>query len=820
MELATSLLELDEIQGALRQRVRTALGVRAVGTLAPLPRREEAHDQILTVHEARALIESSETAPVFTGDEVEGFVTLAEKGMRLEGAQLRSVASTVLSAQDLRRHLSSREQQVPRLYGLGVSIPDLLRPAQDIRRCFDPDGQLSDDASADLGPLRRKVRSLRDAIHDKIHELLSHPSIEPYLQERYFTIRGDRHVLPVVASYKNHVPGIVHDASGSGQTVYIEPQALVDLGNRLKIAQSEQQEEEDRILSRLSVVVADHGAGIRTCCRVLGRVDLLNAAARLAIDLDASPVLPDAEPGFWLLGARHPLLVLQSITPEVPAPGEEEAPPSTEVDKDHPRFEVVPNDLGLDSEQQILVLTGPNTGGKTVAMKTVGLLALMSRCGLPIPCAPTSRIGWYAPIVGTIGDQQSIATNLSTFAAHMKALLSVLDSSRPGTLVLIDEIAADTDPLQGQAIAQAVLEQVADRGAHAVVTTHFERLKAVPFQDPRFRNAGVGFDERALRPTYRVTLDVPQGSSALDIASGLGLPGAVVERARDLLGSGAGSLESLIRSVELRAQELEEAREREEAARRELERDRAELQRQQARLQAEIERVRERARTELLDEIERARAEAKTMVAELQRAAQASAPADAMRVANRVSDQLRTLHEEEAAKHTPDPGPDPRAPLEEVAVGDWVHVPKLGRDGEVLTLDGRDAQVAVGTIKMRVAVKSLRAAQTARPTKSTPPRSGPKPKPSLAPQPLAAPDAPDEIDLRGQSVDESIDRLETFLDYHYGQPTKRVRIIHGHGTGALREAVREHLHRSGYVKSIRPGEQDEGGDGVTVVSLH
>ncbi|MEM1026327.1 MAG: Smr/MutS family protein [Myxococcota bacterium] len=820
MELATSLLELDTIRSALRSRVRTPLGTREVTALTPFGRREEAEERIRAVAEARSLLEMGETAPVFGGEEVEAYISLAEKELRLEGGQLRAVADTMLAAFELRRHLVPREHEVPQLYGLGVSLPDLSGPARDIKRCFDPDGTLSDDASADLGPLRQKVRRLRESIQDKLEELLKNPSIERYLQERYFTIRGDRHVLPVIASYKTHISGIVHDASGSGQTVYIEPQALIDLGNRLKIAMSEQADEENRILSRLSRVVAHHGEGVRTCCMVIGRVDFLNGAARLAVDIDAVPIVPSHELGFALRAARHPGLVLQSVTPDV-IPEEEERAPCPVVDKDHPRFEVVANDLALEAEQRVLVLTGPNTGGKTVAMKTIGLMALLVRCGLHLPCHEKSEIGWFDPIVGTIGDQQSLASNLSTFAAHMKALLSVLRMSKPGTLVLVDEIAADTDPLQGQAIAQAILEQVADRGAHAVVTTHFERLKAVPFQDGRFRNAGVGFDEQALKPTYRVTLDVPQSSSALDIASGLGLPSSIVDRARELLGTGVGSLESLIKTVEQRARELEEARDEERTRTRALEKERSELLRKQKQLEAEIEKVRERARNELLVEIAEARAQTKSMIAELQRAAESESSADAMRIANQTAAQLKELERREAERLPASVSSTPESDgvPEELQVGQWVHVLKLGRDAEVVSIEGKEVQVSVGTLRMRVSQSSLRSAKSLPPKKKPSKRSKPRLRDVVQATKEPERDVSERIDLRGHSIDESIERLEAFLDYHYGQPTKHVLIVHGHGTGALRDAIREHLSRSGYVKSLRPGERDEGGDGATIVSL-
>mgnify|MGYP006292668287 CR=1 FL=1 len=770
-----------------------------------------------------------ETAPVYGAEDVEAAVELAEKGVMLEGAQLRAIARTMVAGTELRHHLLRHEEAAPLLYGLAATLPDLSRPSRDISKCFDPDGSLSDRASENLGALRSRVRALRDGIHDKLSELLSSAQIEPYLQERYFTVRADRHVLPVKASYKNHVKGIVHDASGSGQTVFIEPQALIDQGNRLKIAQSEQLEEEYRILSRLSRLVGRNADGVRITCSVIGTVDFWNANARLASDLDAVPIQPDSEPGFDLRAARHPLLVLQAITPDsadADAGDEDdvdaaEQPPRVEYSKDNPRFEVVPNDLALEPDQRVLVLTGPNTGGKTVALKTVGLFALMARCGLHLPCDETSHIGWFDHIEATIGDLQSIEANLSTFAAHMKALLSTLARAKTGTLVLVDEIAADTDPTQGQAIAQAILERVAQRGALGVVTTHFERLKALPFQDPRFRNAGVGFDEKKLRPTYRVTLDVPQGSSAFDIAEGLGLGHDIVERARELLGAGTGSLDDLLKSVESRARSLEEARARAAEAKREADLARAETERVQKRLEREIEEVRVRARQELLDEIHTAREQARKLIAELQRAAQSESAAEAMRAANQAADAIRKLEEEEAAKleaARPEPPATSPQKLEGVQVGQWVHVPKLGRDGEVLSLEGRDAQVAVGSMRLRVPQKSLRPPAGPRPKKTTPSREA---KRSVSKRVTADAEKPvvEEIDVRGHSIDQSIDRLEAFLDYHYGRPTTQVRIIHGHGTGALREALREHLRRSGYVKSLRPGEKEEGGDGVTVVQL-
>lgn len=820
MHRALELLELGELKRALQNRARTPLGMAVADRLEPLATPEAARARVEAVAQARVLLDLAEPPPVFGAEDVETALQLGEKGIALEGAQLRAVARTMEAGSVLRTHLLAHEEQAPALYGLVVGLTDLRRTAAEVQRCFDPDGQLADDASPELGPLRRKVRALRASIHEKLDELLHSPKMESFLQESYYTIRQDRYVLPIKASFKNEVKGIVHDASGSGQTVFIEPQALVDIGNRLKIAQSDQAEEEHRILSRLTRLVVREAEEVRAMMGAIGDVDFLTAAGRLANDTRCQAVPPGDGPGFGLRRARHPLLLLQAHTP-VPAEDPEERAKQPEW-LDRPRFTVVGNDFGLEEEHQVLVLTGPNTGGKTVAMKTIGLLALMARCGLHLPCDEGSTIGWYDDIDAAIGDEQSIASHLSTFAAHMQAVVGILKRAKPGVLVLIDEIAADTDPTQGQALAQAILERLAEQRAHVVVTTHFERLKAVPFLDARFRNAGVGFDAERLVPTYRVSLDVPQGSSGFDIAHKLGLSAEVVERARSLTGEGSQDVQALLAEVERRSNLLEQARRQAEEAEAAAERARQEFERKQAEVEREVERVKLAARKDLIEDISASREEVRRLVAELQKS-QSSLPAnEAMRKANQVADRLGKIEKSEADKvAAAEPESSGKKKLSGVHLGAWVHVPKLGRDGEVAAIEGKDAQVVVGAMRVRVPVASLRAPAGRRPAQSKV-----KKPPKSAPRATAARDGDgkphevlEEIDLRGHTVDESVERLDAFLDYHYGQPTTTVRIIHGLGTGALRDGVREHLRRSGYVRSMRPGERSEGGDGVTVVAL-
>lgn len=791
----------------------------------PFARRQEALARVEAIAQTRHLLDLAEPPPVWGAEDVGAALELGEKGIMLEGAQLKAIARTMQTGAALRRHLVAKEEVAPALFGLGASMIDLSRPAAEVLRCFAPDGTLADDASPELGPLRQRVRALRETISGKLTELLGSPKLQPILQDNFYTIRADRYVLPIKASFKNELDGIVHDASGSGQTVFIEPQVLVDLGNRLKIAQSDEKEEEHRILSELTQLVIRDADPVRRVMVVVGIVDMLSASAQLANDLSCVPVQPLEGPGFALRNAKHPLLLLQAIAPPPPAPEEgEEAPPAPPRPK---LADIVGNDFALEPEHRVLVITGPNTGGKTVAMKTIGLLALMARMGLHLPCGEGSKIGWYANIEVAIGDQQSIESNLSTFAAHMKDLVMILGRAGAGDLVLIDEIAADTDPNQGQALGQAMLERLADLGAHTIVTTHFERLKAVPFTDPRFRNAGVGFDAEHLRPTYRVSLDVPQGSSGFDIAQGLGLPSSIVERARDLTGEGSQELEALIRSIETRSAELERAREAAADAEARAAAAEARARDKEKKLGEEIDAVRRRARAELLEEIEDSRREVGRIVAELQSAAGADAVKEAMRAANQAADRLgkmRKAEEDKArADAAPKPAPAAQGALESVEVGDWVHVPKVGRDADVVGIEGKEAQVAVGNIRMRVPLKSLRPAKAKRPKQSA--RPAPKDFDKKRRKAERKPDEEakvilEELDVRGATVDECLDRLDTFLDHHYNTPTTHVRVVHGHGTGALRDAVRSHLRNSGYVRELRPGGHGEGGDGVTVVTLN
>ncbi len=803
MDLAHHRLDLGVVKTAIQKRVRTPLGVSAALRLVPFDDLAAATARIDLIRQGRTLLTRAQEPPVGGAEDVRAALEFGEKGARLDGDVLRSIARTMATSAATRRFLLAREELVPGLFALGASIADFQRSADEVLQCFGPDGRLADHASPDLGPLRQRLRHLHEKIEEKLHELLHSEETKRLLQENYFTVRGDRYVLPFKASFQGEVTGIVHDASSSGQTVFIEPQAVVDLGNRLKIAQSQVKEEEERILSALTELVVDEAPAIREALDALEHIDLLMGCARLAEDLRCAAVVPTIHTDLQLFAARHPLLALQKL--------------------EKPELPLVANDLGLKPDQRVLVLTGPNTGGKTVALKTIGLFALMVRMGLHIPCREDSKIGWFQTIEAAIGDQQSLEAHLSTFAAHVRDLIRIMDTAGPQSLVLLDEVAADTDPTQGQALAQAILEAFADRGSLTVATTHFEQLKALPYADKRFRNAGVGFDPRQLRPTYKVELDVPQSSSAMEIASSLGLNADVVERARALTGENSRALEALLRSLQDKTAELDGAQREAEAKSAELDKARLDLESERQALRDLESKLLKGERGELINEIEGHREELRRIISSLQDAVASDSVKEAMRLAQEAQVRVEAERAEQVARFEETILRDSQPPvaLSDVVVGDWVHVPKLGKDGEVVALEGKIALVSVGSMRTRLGLDEITPPQTKRPKKT---RAASKEiQKALEEARIATEDrvfTSDEVlDLRGHTQEEAIARIDAFLDHHYGSTTTHVRIIHGHGSGALKKAARDHLAQSGYSRSFRPGKDHEGGDGVTIVTL-
>ena len=786
-EKALRELGWSQLCAELAARARTPMGKERSFALLPGDDPDAARTRMARAEEARTLRRFERELPLADAVDVRPALGRAAREGTLEPQELLQVARLIRASDGARRFCFSQADRAPLHFALAQTLSELLPIAQELERAFDPAGKLLDTASPLLGELREQIRGLHRSIKGRIEEMLKDEKIVPMLRDTYYSVRGDRYVLPVRAEHKAHLPGIVHNASNSGQTLFVEPQVLVELGNQLTIAEAGALEEEQRILAALSAAVGRRAPLLEHDVEVISLLDEAAAAGRLADDLDAgAPELGGER--FDLRRARHPLLVLQRKSSGV-----------------------VANDIALPAPAQALVVSGPNAGGKTVTITAVGLSALMARAGLPIAAEAGSRMPLYRTVYTAIGDEGDLSRGLSTFTAHLSALRHILEAAGPGTLVLIDEIAADTDPREGAAIAIAALEKLVAAGAQVLITTHLEELKALALADARFAPASVGFDVERLAPTYVLKLGEVGASSAIEIARRVGLPEDVCARAREILGGGSSAISQAVSLLERERSEAARARAELVAAREELERERAQVERERERLRSLERETRAGARAELVEDFARKRAEVTALIARLQ-----AAPAMAQAIeAQRAIERAAAAEESAAARDE-----EPAAPAQyEITPGARVKHLRLGTEGVVLDLSDGHATVQMGALKSKVPLEDLAPAR--KPVAQASFRKTRQERLERAEQARAAPvelRVP-LVDLRGMRVDEALRTLELELDRHLRAGEETVHVLHGHGSGALKAAVRESLARSPYVSRAKPAEQQEGGDGVTVATL-
>src|SRR5512138_3920934 len=510
-----------QILAALSDRCRLPAGRQHALALRFQPTAHDAREALARVAEARRLSESALALPLGGVGDVAGHLDRVSRGGVLEPLALRECAALARAAARTREVLLARAAEVPRLAAIAEPLTPTPALADRIERAIEPSGAIADRASPALAQARERARGLHRALKTQVETLLASPEMERHLRDRYFTIRNERYVLPVLASARAAVPGIVHNASQSGQTLFVEPDGMVELGNELSIANAMAAEEEQRILRELSEACMEGAGALGRDLETLAALDVLEGSARLASDLDAhAPEVAPPAAGFELLSLRHPLLVLQGK-------------------------KVVASQVRLAPPQRALIVSGPNGGGKTVAITAVGVSALMLRAGLPVPAALGSRLPFYLEVNAAVDERGDMAKDLSTFTAHLTSVKDMLEGAVPGSLVLVDEIAADTDPREGAALAAAILEVLVEKGATVLVTTHLDELKALALVDPRFANARVGFDGERLAPTYQLHLGTPGSSSAIEVAARVGLPAQVVERARASRAGQGGALGAL-----------------------------------------------------------------------------------------------------------------------------------------------------------------------------------------------------------------------------------------------------------------------------------
>ncbi|QSQ18175.1 endonuclease MutS2 [Myxococcus landrumensis] len=787
-------LGFADVLRALTQRCRTEPGRERVLARPFLDTAEQVSEALALVAESRALSHEQFSLPLGGVVDLRIPVGHAAKGGILEPRQLIDAAQLLFAFVRTREALDERKERAPRLMDIARRLPLLESMARRIDQCFEPDGEISDRASPELREARDRARGLHRRIKTRLDEMLHDVNFVSKLRENYYTLRNGRYVLPVVSNYRSEVDGIVHNASQTGQTLFMEPQVMVGLGNDLAIAQSVVTEEERRVLQELSQLLGRESDRIIEGLEAVAELDEAEAVAILSADLDATTPAFAEVTDLELRLLRHPRLVLKGT-------------------------EVVANDVTLNGGAKALVVSGPNAGGKTVTLTGVGLCALMLRAGLPIPVAEGSKMPLYRSVHSTVGDSQDLAQGLSTFSAHVVMLRDIIAVAGEGSLVMIDEIAADTDPREGAAIAIAVLEDLLAKGAVALVTTHLEELKALAHMDPRFLNARVGFDSKRMAPTYRLQMGAAGQSSAIEVAARVGLPQRVCERARSLTMNAGGPLSQALAAAEEERRKLSEELERARQAAKEAEELRADLEKQKQTFERERRAKMMQFNEDVHAASEHAAAEVRELLTRLRSEQNEKALSEArLQLLQRAEDAQKRAQAAKAELFQVEaPGPA------NLKVGAWVHHSGLGRDVEILELaEGFAVVSAGGAMKMRVPTSELSGSRSRKPQQSKFPERQ-KQDAALKRATTAAPAQVEatnfRCDVRGMRADDALAEVESFLDRGMRSGEEAALIVHGHGTGALKQALRDYLANSPYIRMYRPGESHEGGDGVTVVAL-
>ena len=785
-EKSIQTLELPRVLELLAAQAATEEGKDRCRALRPFTDPNEVQRLQKETSAACAMIVLKGTPPLSGVRPVAASLQRADMGGALNTRELLDIAALLRCARSAKEYAAGEG-------GAKTSIDHLFNSLQANRYLEDrisgsilSEEEIADAASPELADIRRHIRASASKVRDILQKLIS-SSQAKYLQESIITMRSGRYVVPVKSECKNEIPGLVHDVSGSGGTFFIEPMAVVKTNNELRELQSREEKEIERILRELSAECAAHKEDIAQDYDLLILIDCIFARARLSDKLRCTePKL--AKQGLTLRKARHPLL--------------------------DPK-KAVANDLYLGENFDTLVITGPNTGGKTVTLKTIGLLTLMAQCGLHIPADDGSAVVVFDHVLSDIGDEQSIAQSLSTFSSHMVNIVGILAQCGSGTLILFDELGAGTDPVEGAALAAAIIESARERGALVCATTHYAELKVYAMTTKGVENASCEFDVETLAPTYRLLIGVPGKSNAFAISRRLGLPQEIIDKAAARIDAENIRFEDVLTQLDRQRQQMEKEKDEARRLRREMEESAKTAREYREKLEKEKAKAVEKAQAEARAIIQEARDTADRVFAELnEMRRRQEKEADWLEQNQRRSDLRRQLNEAEDALGSREELPTP-PPTRPAKVGDTVELVKMGTRASVISVnkDG-SLQLQAGILKITAKQEEVRVVEDA--------DGGKKQAVQIAQRAehkLRALGASPEVDLRGMMTDEALLVLDRFLDSAVMGRLDTVTVIHGKGTGAVRKAVRDHLKRSKYVKSFRPGRFGEGEDGVTVVEL-
>lgn len=784
------VLELDKVLAMLAEETSCPDGAQAVMELTPETDLQKVEELLKETGDAHMLV-GRFGSPSFSGvQNCTNSLRRASAGGLLTMGELLRVAQLLRaqrSLQEWRRHSAEMDTSLDWRFDALYSNKYL---EEKISLAILSEEEMADDASQTLLEIRRKIRNTGARIREQLDKMIRSQTYQKYLQEAIVTIRDGRFVVPVKAEFRGEVNGLVHDTSASGATVFIEPMAVVEANNDIRVLMSKEKAEIERILAEFSAEAGTFADEIITGYGFAVQLNVIFAKARLAYRMKASMPLVNDEGCVCLHKARHPLIDPQKV---------------------------VPTNIELGANFDTLVITGPNTGGKTVVIKTIGLLTLMAMCGMMIPAMDGSKVSVFETVLADIGDEQSIEQSLSTFSSHMVNIIRILEQTNDRSLILLDELGAGTDPVEGAALAEAILEHMRMLGAHIAATTHYAELKMYALETAGVENACCEFDVATLRPTYRLLIGVPGRSNAFAISQRLGMPEDIIERGQGLVSGEGVRFEEVVRKLETSRQELEKEKQLVEEYRLQAQRAAQEAEELQNLMEKDKEKEMEKARVQARTIVTRARAQAEALVDELERMKKEKESADVAGAKATLRAGIRAMEEtaDPIVKKKEEVYRLPR-PLK---IGDAVRIFDINKQGTVLALPDNNDQVLVqaGIIRTKVPLSNLHLekSSTSAPKPATSRRGGG----SGTFQSRVTAAANTEIDLRGMMTDEAIPVLDRFIDGAVMSKLNVISIIHGKGTGALRAAVQQHLKRHPSVKSYRLGVYGEGEAGVTIAEL-
>ncbi len=789
-EKSLKVLEYNKIRDLLIEKAESQLGKDLAKTLIPI--RDINQIKILQqeTEEALSLLIQRGNPPLYGINSIAMEIKRVEIGGTLSPGALLKISDSLRVSRSLKNYIKETKEDKSPSFPIIENLVESLRAFKhiedEINNAIINENEISDNASPNLRSIRRQITSKNEAVKDKLNSIINSQTQKKYLQDSIVTMREGRYVIPVKQENRGSVPGLVHDMSSSGATVFIEPMAVVELNNQLRELEIKEREEIERILAELSNLVATEATSIAYNEKVLKELDFIFAKGKLALEMKATrPILNDK--GYInIKKGRHPLLGIKNV---------------------------VPIDIYMGKDFNSLIITGPNTGGKTVTLKTVGLFNLMAQSGLHIPADYNSEIPVFNQVFADIGDEQSIEQSLSTFSSHMVNIVDILNNLEHNSLVLFDELGAGTDPTEGAALAMSILDNLLRRDIRTIATTHYSQLKLYALTTEGVRNASVEFDVETLSPTYKLLIGVPGKSNAFEISKRLGLQEYIIDYARDMISKENIEFEDVLQAMEKDRRQLEEDKAEATRLKFEIENLKKSLTTEKDKTKDMREKILQRAREEARDLLRNAKVDADLIVGEL-RSITDSIEKDKFKQLQEAREMLKERLDKAENSVTKDVlNKKSSKPPKNLKVGDTVEVLSLNQVGSVLTVPDEkgNLEIQVGIMKVNVNVSTLRMAESSEKEKSTF-----KSKKMVSNKSKTI---KNEIDLRGRNIEEAILEIDKYLDDSYIAGLNEVYIIHGKGTGVLRDGVKSYLRTHKHVKNFRVGKYGEGGDGVTVVEI-